>query len=269
MDILSVFNLTFQIDNKMVIDDLNLSIRQKSLNAVLSSNNSCKTTLIKILSGIINHNCGKISVNNIVLNKKNFKKYIVNISTILSDIDNQFICDNVEDEIKNPLYNLKYLKKDLKKQYNYVIKLLNIEYLEEKEINELTYLDKIKVLIATSIIHKPKVLFIDDIFRFLKIEEKEEIINLLKLIVEDLHTAVLFTTSNLLDVKDVDNIYVLKDGKIFLNDSFNNIILKDNELSKIGIEIPLMIDLSRKLEFYGLINEIYYDRDEVIDKLWK
>ena len=54
-----------------------------------------------------------------------------------------------------------------------------------------------------------------------------------------------------------------------MNDSFDNIILNDNELSKIGIEIPLMIDLSRKLEFYGLIDKIYYDRDKVVDALWK
>ena len=107
MDVLSVSNLSFQIDDKIIIDDLILSIAQKSVKAILTSNNSCKTTLIKILSGIIKHDCGKISVNNITLNKKNFKKYILNISTILSDIDSQFVCDNVEDEIKNPLYNLK------------------------------------------------------------------------------------------------------------------------------------------------------------------
>ena len=54
-----------------------------------------------------------------------------------------------------------------------------------------------------------------------------------------------------------------------MNNSYENIILNDNDLSKAGIEIPLMIDLSRKLEFYGLVNKIYYDRDEVINVLWK
>ena len=88
MIILNVKNLSYKVDNKTIIDDINLSIEQKSLNAVLSSNNSCKTTLIKLLSGILIKETGKISVNNIDLNKTNFKKYIVNISTILSDIEN-------------------------------------------------------------------------------------------------------------------------------------------------------------------------------------
>ena len=42
----------------------------------------------------------------------------------------------------------------------------------------------------------------------------------------------------------------------------------DNELSKMGIDIPLMIDLSRKLEFYNLVDKIYFDVDEVVNRLW-
>ena len=269
MIILNVKNLSYKVDNKTIIDDINFSIEQKSLNAILSSNNSCKTTLIKLLSGILIKETGKITVNNIDLNKTNFKKYIVNISTILSDIENGFVCDTVEEEIKNPLYNLKYLKKDINRQYTYIIDLLKIKSISNKKIKDLNYYEKIKVLLAASIVHKPKVLFIDDLLRFLNRNEKKEIIALLKTIIEDLNIAILFTTSNLSDVEGIDNIIVLKEGKIIMNDSFDNIILNDNELSKIGIEIPLMIDLSRKLEFYGLIDKIYYDRDKVVDALWK
>ena len=269
MIILNVKNLSYKVDNKTIIDDINFSIEQKSLNAILSSNNSCKTTLIKLLSGILIKETGKITVNNIDLNKTNFKKYIVNISTILSDIENGFVCDTVEEEIKNPLYNLKYLKKDINRQYNYIINLLKIKSIAYMKIKDLNSYEKIKVLLAASIVHKPKVLFIDDLLRFLNKNEKKEIIALLKTIIEDLNIAILFTTSNLSDVEGIDNIIVLKEGKIIMNDSFDNIILNDNELSKIGIEIPLMIDLSRKLEFYGLIDKIYYDRDKVVDALWK
>ena len=80
---------------------------------------------------------------------------------------------------------------------------------------------------------------------------------------------IVFTTSNLEDVIGLSNIYVFDKGKIVMNDSYNYILLKDNELSKMGIEIPLMIDLSRKLQFYNLIKYTYYDRDKVVDILWK
>ena len=54
-----------------------------------------------------------------------------------------------------------------------------------------------------------------------------------------------------------------------MSGTYKEIIMRDNELTKIGIEIPLMIDLSRKLQFYNLIDGLYYDPDKVVDKLWK
>ena len=54
-----------------------------------------------------------------------------------------------------------------------------------------------------------------------------------------------------------------------MHDDYGKIIINDNELSKMGFEIPLMIDLSRKLQFYNLLDGIYYDPNKVVNKLWK
>lgn len=267
--VMNVENLSYSYDNKKVIDNISLSLENNSVNAVLSSNNSCKTTLIRLLSGILYHKSGKISVNDIELNKDNFPKYIINISTILEDIEDELICDTVEEEIKYPLINLNYSKSKINDLFEDVISLLKIKSIVKKSISDLSYYEKIKVLIAASIVHKPKVLFVDDILRFLNKNEKEEINKLFHKISDEFNLTILFTTSDINDVIDSDNIFVLKDGKVIMNGPFNYIILKDNELSKIGLEIPLMIDLSRKLEFYNLIDKIYYDPDKVVDALWK
>lgn len=269
MDVLRVDNLSYSYGDKKVIDNISFSIKEKSMNAVLSSNNSCKTTLIKTLSGVYHNNCGKISVNDIVLNKNNFKKYIINISTILDDLDNQFVCERVKDEIEYPLINLKYKSTEIDYITDKVIDLLKIKSILNIKTNYLTNYEKVKVLLAASIVHQPKLLFIDDVLRFLNNDEKKEILKMFNDISKELDITILFTTSCLTDVKDIENIIVLNEGKIVMNDSFDKIILKDNELSKIGIEIPLMIDLSRKCQFYKLIDKIYYDRDKVVDALWK
>lgn len=267
--IMNVENLSYEIGGKKIIDDISFSLKENSINAVLTSNNSCKTTLIKTLSGILDNDGGKITVNNIVLNKSNFKKYLLNISTILDDIDDSFLFDTVSEEIEYPLINLKYSRLNIDSSVDYVSKLLDIEDLINKKVKNLNYFEKVKVLLAVSIINSPKVLLVDDIMRFLNQNQKIEIIKLFNIICDELDITILYTTSYLNDVIGLNNIFVLNEGKIIMNDSFNNIILKDNELSKIGIEIPLMIDLSRKLQFYKLINKIYYDPDKVVEELWK
>ncbi len=263
-NILKVDNLV--VDN--IIDEISFSIDKKSINAILCPNNGGKTTLIKTLSGVIYKNSGKIIVNDIELSKSNFDKYILEIGTVLEDIDNSFICENVIDELKYPLINLGYKKSKIKKAVDRISGVTEISTILEDKINKLNTFEKIKVLIATSIMHEPKLLFIDDVLRFLTKNERKTILDIIKRINYELDITILYTTSDIEDVIDIDNIIVINDGKIQFIDSYRNIIYRDNDLTKMGIEIPVMVDLSRKLEFYNLLDDIYYDPDKVVNKLW-
>lgn len=266
--VMEVSNVNFCYLDSTILEDINISFEEKSINAILSPNNSGKSTLIKVLSGILKSS-GKIVIDGVILNKKNLKKYTTSISTILDDFENEFLCDKVIDEIEYPLINLNYKNKNINKIVDKISDITNIKSLLDKDVSSLSYYEKIKVLIAASIMHTPKVLLLDDIFRFLNKKEKKLIFNILNNIKEEYNTTIVFTTSSLEDVIGLSNIYVLNDGKIVMHDGYNNILQKDNELAKMGIEIPLMIDLSRKLQFYNLIKYTYNDRDKVVDLLWK
>ena len=268
--ILEVNNLTIKNKSTILFDDLSFKVqRNEGVVALLCSNSVGKTTLIKTLAGILIPDSGKISVNNLLLSKKNFKKYIRNISTILEDSYNYFLCDTVIEELEYPLINLKYKKDEIEEVIDRVINITKINGLLSKMISELNNLEKVKLLLATSIVHEPSLIFIDDIFRFLNQKEKRIIHNIIKSINYEMGITFIYTTSDINDIINLDRVIVLNKGKIILDDTYYNIIYKDNELTKMGFEIPIMIDLSRKLEFYNLVDKIYYNRDEVINRLWK
>ena len=54
------------------------------------------------------------------------------------------------------------------------------DYILNKEIWELNHVEKIKVLLATAIIHKPSILLLDDIFIGLNALDKERVMLLIK-----------------------------------------------------------------------------------------
>ncbi len=263
-NILNVENLI--VDK--VINDISFSIKENSINAFLCPNNCGKTTLIKTLNGVIYKNSGKIVVNDIELTKSNFNKYMLEIGTVLEDIDNSFITDTVIDELKYPLINLGYKKSKIKKLIDKISEVTEITSILDNYIEDLNRVDKIKTLVAASIIHEPKLLLVDDVLRFLNKKEKKEILDLLNIISNELNIAVLYTTSEIEDIINIDNIIVFSEGKIKFIDTYKNIIYRDNDLTKMGFVIPVMIDLSRKLEFYNLLDDIYYDPDKVVNKLW-
>ena len=255
--------------DKKIVNNIDLNVDEKELICFLSPNNGGKTTLIKTLAGIILPKDGTISYEDKELTKSYFKKYIRKVGVVLEDINNNYICEKVDDELKFPLIHLSYPYYEVQKRVKEVAKVLDIENILTKKINDITVLQKAKLSIGVAIMHKPKVLFVDDIFKSLNAKDKEIVMDILKLLIINYDMSVIFTTSDLNDCIGLNNIHVIGNNKIILHGTYDEIIKNDNELSKVGIEIPIMVDLSRKLQFYNLIDDIYYDVDKVVNALWK
>ena len=255
--------------DKKIVNNISLTVGEKELIAFLSPNNCGKTTLIKTLSGVIQRKDGAMYLDGELISKKNFKKYIRKVGVVFEDINNQYICEKVDDELKFPLIHLAYNYRKIKDRLKEVSEFLGIEDKLERNIRDLTLLDKAKVAIGVAIMHEPKLLFVDDIFKTLLPKDKEVIMDILKLLIVNHGMSVIFTTSDLNDCMNLKRIYVIGDKKIILHGSYEELLKNDNELSKAGIELPIMVDLSRKLQFYNLIDEMYYDVDKVVDALWK
>lgn len=268
MSLLNVESLGIGFDRK-IIDDLSFEIYGNNMVAFLCPNGQGKSTFIKALSGYVPHNEGKIVLDGIRLTKRNLKKYMLKIGAVYENIDEQFLTNAVVSEIRFPLIHLCYDRDLINERVQFVSEIVKVDKILHKEISSLSMFDKIKVLIATSIAHFPKLLLLDDVFRFLNKRDKDELFKILNSIREELNISILFTTSSIDDVIDLDNILVFADKNKKLYGDFKEIVIQDNELAKIGLEIPIMIDLSRKLQFYDLLDDIYYDVDVVVNKLWK
>lgn len=268
-NILEVRDLIVEKDDVKVLGSLSFEVKENSVVCVLSSNKGGKTSLIEAISGIIKIRHGSLFFMGTKITRENFNIYTTNFGIVLEDIERAFIFDSVKRELEFPLLNLRYSKKNIEERVNQISKITKIDKILTKEISKLTKLEKVKLAISTTILHLPKILFLDDIFRELKESERDELRAILKDINSELKITILFTSSNLGDAIGLEHIIVLENRKKKLEGTFEEIILEDNELTKIGINIPIMVDLSRKLQFYKLLEDIHYDAEEVVDILWK
>jgi len=267
-NMLNVTNLYFSYNNNTIFNEFTFSITEGSINAIIGPNKCGRTTLIKILSGILRSD-GNINLNGILLNEKNIKNYSRNIGVCFFNNINKFLFDDVLSEIIFSLENLCLSDKEIDCRLSDVLKLLDMEYLIHKNIKDLTSIEKVKVILASNIIHEPKILLLDDLFEELNYIEMQSIYKLLKKIVTIKRITILFTTRKLEHCLNSDNLLVISDGKIILEGMPEEVIEHDNTLVKVGIDIPIMIDLSLKLKFYNLIDEIITDVDGMVDELWK
>lgn len=263
----NVTKLNYSYDKNKILKNITFKVKIPSLVLIIGSNSCGKTTLIKCLSGIMAVD-ESIYIDDIVLNRKNIKKYSRNIGVIFSLDQNQFLFDRVIDEITFPLGNLNYNKKMIKEAVNEISKLLFLDEILDKDIWELNHIEKIKVLLAVAIIHKPKVLLLDDILVNLSDDDKERVLLIIKRVIRELGTIVISTTSSLSDTIYSDAILVIENGSIKYSGRLDDILKHDNTLAKLGIDIPIMMDMSLKLQFYGLLDKVILNEKEMVDVLW-
>lgn len=265
MSILKIENLNFSYSENVIFDDLSFSIEENSINAVVGTNSSGKTTFIKILSGILFSN-NNIELNNIKLNKKNIKEYSRLIGVCLFD---NFLFEDVISELVFSLENLNFSNKEIDERLKDVCSLLDIKKLKNKKISKLSEFDKVRVALASSVIHLPKVIFLDDIFEKLTYEEYIEISKYLNKIVNQYNITILYTTNKLENCLCTNKVIFIDEGKIILEGPIGEVLKHDNILAKNGLIVPTMIDLSLKLQFYGLVDEVIMDVEGLVDRLWQ
>lgn len=246
--------------------NINLSFKDKTYYSIIGPNNSGKSTLFKLISGIIltsNH----ISCNNIYLNKNNASKYIVNLGIVSRVNNNSFIFKKVIDEMMYPLTNLGYSHNKSITRIKEILELFNSHDLLNKSINELSVYDQELLLIMISLLHKPKVLLLDSVLELFKEDKRNDIIKVLNELVKEGMTIINFTNS--LEVAYYSDKIILMDKyKIIGEYNPRDIFQHDQMFYEHNLEIPFLVDLAIKLKIYNLVDKEYFSMKEMVDDLW-
>lgn len=258
-EVLKITNLNYQ-----QYHNFSLCLNNERFISIIGPNMCGKTTLLKIISCIIPTE-NMVSCNGIVLNKKNINQYIKRLGIVLAPSKESFLFETVYEEMSYPLKNLAYRQSYIDKQIDYILKLLELD-IKDKQIKELSNYEKQTLLIAISLLHKPKLLLIDDIFSYMEDANIKKIVKILKSI-NNLTTV--YFSSNLNLVNESDYIYILNNGEIYMEGNSQNISNHYDNLIDIGLEIPFINKLSIDLKKQELIKKDYSNLEDLVNNLWK
>ena len=244
------------LNYKNIFKNLDLEINDKEFITIIGSSASGKTTLVNFLSK-------KIESDNVTIDYKKEE-----ISVVFDDIDSNFIYDTVIENLVFPLENLNYSKEEIDHKLNKIIKYLKIEELLNSNINTLSGGEKELIVIASALITEPKLLILDEPFIMLDNIQKEKIFKLLKKINRELKTTIIYLTNDTESIIYGKTIGVITNKQITKGNLKD--ILKNEKLFKNAKQkLPFMADLSLKLKYYDLIDDIILDESKMVDVLWK
>jgi len=219
--VLEVQNLTKKFNNNIVLYNINFKVNKGEIVGILGPNGSGKSTLLKIILGIIKPDSGKVSV--------------FNYDSKYDDLKIKEITGYVPEEIKlyEFLTGFEFLKfvaeirgiNDFQKIENF-IKAFEIEDKINDMIATYSLGMKQKISIISALLHKPKLLLLDEPFNGLDPKSAKILKDIIMNLKQD---SIILISSHILEIIQTicDRIILINKGKIILDDKVENINKKE------------------------------------------
>ncbi len=212
MGVFELKGVTKRFKNNLVLDDINLDIPEGSVFGILGINGSGKTTLLRLLVGFYKANSGKVLFEEKPLRKVMKKlKEEVGFTTQDSSFYQKL---TVEENIHyfGSLYGLD--KKTIKNNAERILKLVELDHVRNILAENLSGGMQRRLDMACSLVHVPRVVFLDEPTEDLDPLLRKEILHLITKI-RDIGTTVIITSHRLEDIEQVcDHVAIIHNKKI-------------------------------------------------------
>lgn len=214
--ILSVEGLEFSYPSHKVLKDVTFSLEKGECLAILGTNGTGKSTLLKSINRILKPEKGTVTIDGDVVQTMKRTKLAQKIGYVSQS--NQSFRTTVFDTVligRKPYIKLDVTKKDLD-IVNKAIEIMELEEYSLRYIDELSGGEFQKVIIARALAQEPDILMFDEPTSSLDLKNQLEVINIIKKVVEDKGISAIVTIHDLnLALRFADKFILLKDGKIY------------------------------------------------------
>ena len=261
--ILRCENLKKNFGQREILKGVSLKLMEGDILGFIGPNGAGKTTTIKLMSGLQSITSGKVFINGYDI-ETDFTKAIENVATIVESPDLYMYMSGYD--------NLKLvanLYKNVDKQrIDEIVKLVGLENRIKDKVSKYSLGMRQRLGIAQAILHKPKLLILDEPTNGLDPEGIKEVKTLLKKLAKEEKMAILISSHNLAELDTFCNkICIIKNGEIvetndidtFKKDAKNNCyILEVEDSSVIGSIINYKMDILTEREV-----RVYIEKEDV------
>ncbi|GLB31324.1 spermidine/putrescine ABC transporter ATP-binding protein [Lacrimispora amygdalina] len=152
-------NISKSFDGTMVLDDLNLSVKENTFVTLLGPSGCGKTTTLRIIGGFESPSKGEVifdgqNITNLPPNKRQlntvFQKYAL--------FNHMSIAENIAFGLKIKNKSRSYIQDKIK----YALKLVNLDGFENRSVSSLSGGQQQRIAIARAIVNEPRVLLLDE-----------------------------------------------------------------------------------------------------------
>jgi ABC-type sugar transport system ATPase subunit len=228
--ILEVKDLSYAVEQKQVLQNINLNVKQGEITAVLGANGSGKSTLLRLLAGLLDPDAGEIFFDSKKVLGPSHRLLPGHPGISLVKQDNRLLpFHTVRQNLRQVLqfYNEAYKDEKIEE----LTALLGLGKNLDRQLKFLSGGEQQRVSIAAALAADPQLLLMDEPFSQTDLNLKEQMKKYLSEIVDQLHISLLFVTHNAEDALSLsDHIIVLNDGGIVEEGNSHDLYYRPKEI---------------------------------------
>lgn len=253
MAIIEVKDLTFSYDEtKTTIDHVSFAIEEGTYTTIVGHNGSGKSTIAKLLAGLLEKKSGSILIDGMELNLENLSRIRSRIGIVFQNPDNQFIGSTVRDDIAFGLENHCVPQPEMDGIIEVNAERVHMTKYLDHEPSRLSGGQKQRVAIAGVLAMKPKILIFDEATSMLDPSGKDEIKRVIKNIHKESSLTILSITHDIDEVAGSDHVIALEKGRIAMQGTPHEVFSEVDALRKIKLDVPFSLKMQQKLAKRGV-----------------
>lgn len=235
-------------DIEPAVKNVSLEIKKGEYIAILGHNGSGKSTLAKLISALELPTEGNIFIDGKNTNDQDsFEEIRKKTAIVFQNPDNQIVGATVEEDVAFGPENLGVPNPELRNRVDDCLRKVGLYEYKERESSKLSGGQKQKLAIAGALAMKPEILILDEATSMLDPISRDEFLSLVEKLTKENNLTLITVTHDMNEAMRVDRAIVMEAGKIVMNGLPEEIFSNEEEINRIGLELPQHIKLANEI----------------------
>jgi len=240
---------------KVALDDVSVSFERGKITGLIGHTGSGKSTLVNLLNGINKPMSGKVylSGEDIWAKPKEIAKIRYRVGLVMQYPEYQLFDETVREDIAFAPKNLGLSEEEINERVAEAARLTGLsDDILNKSPFELSGGQKRRAAIAGILAMRPEVLVLDEPAAGLDPRGRREILGSLREYVDKNNASIILVSHSMEDMAYYcDNVVVMSRAKVFAVGAVDDIFSRADELSEIGLDVPMISKISTNLKKRG------------------
>jgi|SRR5690625_133618 len=235
-----------------VLQNCSFTIYENESVAVIGHNGSGKSTIAKLMNGLLFPQKGEIWIDGKLLTEDSVWEIRKDVGMVFQNPDNQFVGATVQDDVAFGMENRGISREEMKRRIDTALRAVQMEDYRLTEPHRLSGGQKQRVAIAGIIAVSPKILILDEATVMLDPIGRMEIMQTITHLQRERELSLITITHDLQEVIKVERVIVVNQGTIWAIATPRDLLKRGKKLKEIGLDTPFITTLLQELKLQGI-----------------